>query len=405
MFINTKMAFEMIETYGSPLYVYDETILRKRCNELKNLLPGFNLKVNYSIKANSNPSLLKIILDEGLNVDAMSPGELYVEELAGFKSDRILYVCNNVSAEEMKYVIDRGIVISVDSLSQLELYGKINAGGRVAVRFNPGAFGTGHHEKVVTAGEKTKFGVQAEFADEVKAIVQKYKLKLVGINQHIGSLFLDEDKYVNGAKALLEIVKKFPGLEFVDFGGGFGVPYKSDEARLDLLALSKKLSAVLNEFIHEYDNKEIVFKIEPGRYIVAECGILLGQVYSTKQSYDKTYVGTDLGMNILVRPSMYDSYHEVEVFSKKEPSGRTKQVTVVGNICETCDVLAKERVLPEIHEGDILAVLNAGAYGHVMSSNYNCRLRPAEVLISESGDHQLIRKRDSFEDLVRNYMI
>jgi len=405
MFINTEMAFELIETYGSPLYVYDEVTLRKRCNELKNLLPGFNLKINYSIKANSNPSLLKIVLDEGLNVDAMSPGELYIEEMAGFPADKILYVCNNVSAEEMKPVIDRDIVISVDSLAQLEMYGKINAGGRVAVRFNPGSYGAGHHEKVITAGEKTKFGVQAEFADEVKAIVQRYNLKLVGINQHIGSLFLDEDKYINGAKALLEIVKQFPGLEFIDFGGGLGVPYKNDEARLDLSALSEKLSAVLEEFLREYDNKEVAFVIEPGRYIVAESGILLGQVHSTKQSYDKTYIGTDLGMNILVRPSMYDSYHEVEVFSKKEPTGKTKQVTIVGNICETCDVLAKDRILPEIHEGDIMAVLNAGAYGHVMSSNYNCRFRPAEVLIDKNGAYHLIRKRDTLEDLVRNYMI
>ncbi|WP_035267663.1 diaminopimelate decarboxylase [Desulfitibacter alkalitolerans] len=404
MFIDKKTAFELIETYGSPLYVYDETILRKRCNELKNLLPGLNLQVNYSIKANSNPHLLKIVLDEGLNVDAMSPGEIYVEELAGFTPDRIFYIGNNVSAEEMKYAIDRDILVSVDSLSQLELYGKINAGGRVAVRFNPG-FGAGHHEKVVTAGKNTKFGVQAEFVDEVKTILQKHALRLVGINQHIGSLFLDEDEYINGVKGLLEIIKQFPGLEFIDFGGGFGVPYKKSENRLDLLALSEKLSAVLNEFLHEYDNKEVVFKIEPGRYIAAECGILLGQVYSIKQNYDKTYIGTDLGMNVLVRPSMYDSYHEVEVLSKKEPGGLAKQVTVVGNICETGDIMAKERLLPEIHEGDILAVLNAGAYGHVMSTNYNFRLRPAEVLITESGAHRLIRKRDSFEDLVRNYCV
>lgn len=404
MFIDKKTAFELIETYGSPLYVYDEIILRKRCNELKNLLPGLNLQVNYSIKANSNPHLLKIVLDEGLDVDAMSPGEIYVEELAGFTPDRIFYISNNVSAKEMKYAIDRDILVSVDSLSQLELYGKINAGGRVAVRFNPG-FGAGHHEKVVTAGKNTKFGVQAEFVDGVKTILQKHALRLVGINQHIGSLFLDEDEYINGVRGLLEIIKQFPGLEFIDFGGGFGVPYKKGETRLDLQALSEKLSAVLNEFLHGHDNKEVVFKIEPGRYVVAECGILLGQVYSIKQNYDKTYIGTDLGMNVLVRPSMYDSYHEVEVLSKKDPSRLAKQVTVVGNICETGDIMAKDRLLPEIHEGDILAVLNAGAYGHVMSSNYNFRLRPAEVLITERGGHQLIRKRDSFEDLVRNYQL
>ena len=406
MFIDNKTAFELIETYGSPLYVYDETILRERCNEIKNLLPGLNLTINYSVKANSNLHLLKIILDEGLDVDALSPGEIYIEELAGFTPDRILYISNNISAEEMKYVIERGILLSVDSLSQLELFGKINPGGKIVVRLNPGSFGVGHHEKVVTAGANTKFGVQAEFADEVKAIVKKYDLKLVGINQHLGSLFLDEDKYIDGAKALLGIIKKeFPGLEFIDFGGGFGVPYKKEENRLDMKAMTEKFSAVLKDFISEYDNKDIVFRIEPGRYIAAECGILLGQVYSVKENHNKTYIGTDLGMNILVRPSMYDSYHGIEVFSKKEPSGLTKQVTVVGNICETGDILAKDRLLPEIHEGDILGVLNAGAYGHVMSSNYNWRLRPAEVLITKNGEHRLIRKRDSIEDLASHYLV
>ncbi|MEG6510583.1 diaminopimelate decarboxylase [Desulforamulus ruminis] len=403
MFINHNTAYELIEHYGSPLYVYDESILRNRCRELKNLLPGINCTVNYSAKANSNLEILKIILNEGLDVDAMSPGEIYIEQLAGFPVHRIFYIGNNVSAEEMKYAIEREILVSVDSLSQLELYGKINAGGAVAVRFNPGV-GAGHHEKVITAGRNTKFGVQADFADQVKEIVKKYQLKLVGINQHIGSLILNEDKYIQGVKGLLQIAKQFPNLQFIDLGGGLGVPYGEGEARLDLSMLAIKLSALLKEFLQNYDNKEVVFKIEPGRYLVAECGILLGQVYSIKENYEKTYIGTDLGMNVLVRPVLYDSYHQIEVIGKKERSGPLKPVTVVGNICESGDFIAKDRLLPEIREGDLLAVLNAGAYGYVMSSNYNCRLRPGEVLINADGSHRMIRRRDCFEDLVRHYV-
>lgn len=402
MFINNETALELIERYGSPLYVYDETILRSRCRELKNLLPGINCKINYSTKANSNLEILKIILAEGLDVDAMSPGEIYIEQSAGFPSDRIFYIGNNVSPEEMKYAIERDILVSVDSLSQLELYGKINRGGQVAVRFNPGV-GAGHNEKVVTAGKNTKFGVQADFVDSVKALLNKYELKLIGINQHIGSLFLDEDKYINGVKGLLQIAKQFPNLDFIDFGGGFGVPYKKDEDRLNLSQLAVKLSKVLKEFLLDFDNKEVVFKLEPGRYLVAECGILLGRVYSIKQNYEKTYIGTDLGMNVLARPVLYDSYHDIEVISKNGKGSNAKVVTVVGNICESGDIMAKDRLLPEISEGDLLAVMNAGAYGHVMSSNYNCRLRPAEVLMNANGSHRLVRRRDSFEDLVRNY--
>ena len=405
MFISNDMCFKLKEKYGTPLYVYSEEILRERCRDMKNLLSNRNVRINYSAKANTNLEILKIVREEGLDVDAMSPGEIYIEMMAGFGPEQISYIGNNVSAEEMKYAAERNILVSVDSLSQLETYGKINPGSRVAVRFNPG-IGAGHHEKVITAGKKTKFGVQKEFIEEVKALLKKYNLTLAGINQHIGSLFLDGKAYVDSVRQFLEIAGAFPSLSFIDLGGGFGVPYRPDEKPLDLKQLGKDLDKVIEEFLAEYPNKDVVFKIEPGRYIVAECGILLGTVHSVKKNYGNTYIGTDIGFNVLVRPVMYDSYHEVAVIRKNGDINDGEEVaTIVGNICETGDILAKDRLLPKADIDDIVVVFNAGAYGYTMSSNYNCRLRPAEVLIDRNGKDRLIRKRDTLESLAQNFII
>lgn len=394
----------LIEEFGSPLYVYNEKIFRERCRELKNLVTYPNFTVNYSVKANGNLSLVKIAKEEGLNVDAMSPGEIHLELTAGFDPSKILYISNNVSAEEMQFAIDKDILVSVDSLSQLELFGTINPGGSVCIRFNPGV-GAGHHEKVVTGGKKTKFGVDPNFVDDVKEILAKYKLTLVGINQHIGSLFMEGDKYIEGAQSLFNIAKNFDDLEFLDIGGGFGIPYNklAGQGRLDLKDLGKKMDAVFHKFAEDY-GKEITFKIEPGRYIAAECGTLLGQVYTTKTNYDMKYVGTDLGFNILKRPVMYDSHHDVEIYrTGDQVSSKNEKVNIVGNICESGDIIAKDRLLPEIFEGDVIGVLDSGAYGYCMASNYNNRLRPAEVLITEDGSTKLVRRRDTLEDIMRNF--
>lgn len=403
MFLSDERVFELIKKYGSPLYVYDENILRKSCRDMHDLLPNKNLRVNYSAKANSNLEILKIVRDEDIDVDAMSPGEIYVQKLAGYSSDKIFYIGNNVSKKEMQYAIDENVLVSVDSLSQLESFGQINPGGDVAVRFNPG-IGTGHHQKVVTAGKKTKFGVQKDFVPQVKELLEKYNLNLVGIDQHIGSLFLESDPYIKGVESLLEIAAQFPGLKFIDMGGGFGVPYHEGEGRLDLQELSDKLDKVLDDFLANYDNKDVIFKIEPGRYIPAECGVLLGEVYSVKDNYGKTYIGTDLGFNVLMRPVLYDSYHAVTIV-KADPNEEGEEVaTIVGNICESGDIIANERNIKKVSIGDVVVVGNAGAYGFAMSSNYNCRLKPAEVLIDKDGNDRLIRRRDTFEDIIRNFV-
>jgi diaminopimelate decarboxylase len=405
-FFGNTNPFQLIEKYGTPLYTYNENILRQRCRDLKELISYPNFTVNYSLKANSNLELIKIVRSEGLRADAMSPGEIYLNRLAGYKPEEILYISNNVSEEEFSYAIKEGVNISVDSVSQLEMFGKINPGGRVAFRVNPGV-GAGHHEKVRTAGQKTKFGIEMSSIPEVKKIIKEYKLRLIGINQHIGSLFMDSEAYLESTANILTIARQFDDLEFVDLGGGFGIPYKkqSDQPRLDLKILGGKLTEVIQSWVTEY-GKNIEFKIEPGRYIVAESSILLGKVYATKTNYNIKYIGTDLGFNVLIRPVMYDSHHDIEIYRGNDiPSLKEETVNIVGNICETGDIIAKDRKLPEIIENDILGVLDSGAYGYSMSSNYNSRLRPAEVLIQTDGNPRLIRRRDTLEDLVRNFKL
>ena len=405
-FFGNNDPVQLSEKYGTPLYVYNENILRERCRDLRGLISYSNFTVNYSPKANGNLELIKIVKSEGLRVDAMSPGEIFINMLAGYKPEEILYISNNVSEDEFRYAIAAGVKISVDSVSQLEMFGKINPGGRVAFRVNPGV-GAGHHEKVITAGQKTKFGIEMNSIPEVKRIIREYNLKLIGINQHIGSLFMDGEAYLQSTGNILSIARQFDDLEFVDLGGGFGIPYKkqSGQLRLDLKEMGGRLSKVIHTWVKEY-GKEIEFKIEPGRYIVAESGIILGKVNATKINYNIKYIGTDIGFNVLIRPVMYGSHHDIEIYRKNiVPSIKEETVNIVGNICETGDIIAKERKLPEIFQDDILGVLDSGAYGYSMSSNYNSRLRPAEVLIQSDGNLRLIRRRDTIDDLIRNFIL
>jgi diaminopimelate decarboxylase len=403
-FFEGNDVFELIREYQSPLYIYNEKILRTRCKEMKNLVTYDNFVPHYSIKANSNIHLLKIIREEGLHADVMSPGEIFLAKQSGFTSDELFFIPNNVVTEDMLYAIENKVITSVDSLSQLEMYGKLNPGGCVAIRFNPGV-GAGHHEKVVTAGKATKFGVSPEYIEDVKMLLKKYHLRLVGINQHIGSLFMDGDPYIRSTDSILEIAKNFDDLDFIDLGGGFGIPYhkQDNEPRLDMESLGEKLDELMHGFAKEY-GKKIQFQVEPGRYIPCECGILVGTVTALKENGGKKYIGTDIGFNVLQRPMVYDSHHDIEIYTMSEKTPNYDDFTVVGNICESGDILARDRRLAMPKEGDILALMDAGAYGYSMASPYNQRPRPAEILIQSNGMVKSIRKRDSFEDLIRNML-
>ena len=381
LFLTAKQTRQLLEQYGSPLYVYSEQILRQRCRDMVGMLPKDNAFVSYSVKANTNLTLLRIAHEEELHADAMSLGEVEMCRIAGFAPDEIFYVCNNVSAAEMKAVADRGIVVSVDAVSQMETFAKACPGGRAAVRVNT-EFGDGHSDKVITAGKKTKFGVQLCFMDDVRRAADAGGVKIVGLNQHIGSAVRDPSHYEAAANVLIDEALKFPELELID---------------LDAMhAMFERLRARLAA---EHPNgKNISIRIEPGRYVAAECGVLLGTVEAVKVNHEKTYVGTDIGFNDLIRPMLYDAYHTI-VFP--ESDGKAQPVTVTGNICESGDILAKDRELPLAKEGETVAVLTAGAYGFVMSSDYNCRMRPAEVLVSKDGTSRLIRRRETIDDVVR----
>jgi diaminopimelate decarboxylase len=395
----------LVSRFGSPLYVYNEDILRIRCREMQQLVDYPKYVANYSVKANANLKILEIVRDEGLSADAMSPGEIVFLEKAGFRPDQIFFVPNNVSADEIRFALDKGILVSLDSLSQLVMTGEIAPGSRVAIRINPGV-GAGHHEKVVTGGKKTKFGISADQLGDALRIAEKHRLKIVGVNQHIGSLFMEPSPYLLAAGNFFEMSRRFPDLELVDLGGGFGIPYHkiAGEGRLDLAALRQGLTRMVRSFVQS-TGRDIQVKIEPGRYIVAECGVLLGTVHALKENSGTLYAGTDMGFNNLARPVMYDSWHDMLAFRDGQPAGGQDQkiYTIVGNICESGDILARDRPMPPLMTGDIIAVLDAGAYGYSMSSNYNNRLRPAEVLIKTGGEPFLIRRRDTVEDLFRGF--
>ncbi len=402
-FFGSRTPHDLIAEFGSPLYVYNEGILRRSCREMRDLarLPGF--KASYSTKANANPHLLRIIREEGLHADAMSPGELAALRLAGFSRDEIFYVCNNVSREELAVAGRETALVGVDSLDQLELFGEANPGGRVMVRVNPG-IGAGHHKKVVTAGSDTKFGVLPEEFPRMRNILERHSLSLKGLNQHVGSLFLEPAPYLEAAATLLALSEEFADLEVLDFGGGFGIPYRKydNAARLDVKAVGRALEDLVLPWV-EKTGYAGSFITEPGRYVAAESALVLGTVHAAKNNGSVRYVGTDLGFTILARPMLYDSFHDLEVYPADGSARDILRQTVAGNICESGDILAHDRDIPECRKGDIVAALDAGAYGHSMSSNYNMRLRPAEVLIGADGAARLIRRRDSVEDLLRVY--
>lgn len=404
-FFGNSDAEQLVREYGSPLYVYNENILRERMREMEGLIENFPFTANYSIKANSNLEILKIALEMGLNADAMSPGEILLLQKAGYPAEKIFFIPNNVSPDEMRFAVERGIILSIDSLSQLETFGKHFPRGKCAVRLNPGV-GAGHNEKVVTAGKKTKFGIAEADLPQIFEIAKRYGLHIVGINQHVGSQILDTTPILEAVKNFLRLSESFDELEFIDFGGGFGIPYHklNDEARFPLEEYKKELAKVLSDYAAGKKNVPL-FKTEPGRYICAEGGVLLGRVHAVKTNSGKKYAGTDIGMNDLIRPELYDSWHDIEVIrSGKAVYGtETEEISVVGNICESGDIVAKERNLPKVEEGDIICVLDAGAYGYSMSSNYNMRLRPAEVLVRADGSHCLIRRRDTYEDLLDRF--
>ncbi len=404
LFIGDIAASDLVRKYGSPLYVYEEETIRARAKELKSLIPYKKLRVYYACKANTNPHIMRVIREEGCFVEVLSPGELMMAQKAGFTSDEMIFTSTSVTDDDMRFAIKNRVLVNCDSLSQLERYGKLNPKSSVSIRINPDV-GGGHHGHVITGGPESKFGIYFDKVDDAKKIAKKYGLSIIGIHQHIGSGILDMEKFMLAMSVLFKTAKQFENLEFLDFGGGLGVPYTPLQKRLDMKLLGKKMADMFSQFSKDY-GKDLTLCIEPGRYLVAESGFLLCTVNTLKETPAHKFAGVDTGFNHLIRPAMYGSYHQIIVADNVE--GKKSKIIVAGNICESGDVFTRteeglaDRDLPQIREGDVIAILNAGAYGFSMSSNYNTRARPLELLV-KGKDAKIIRKKEDAAYLMYGY--
>jgi diaminopimelate decarboxylase len=397
-FLGDVDVLDLCKEFGTPLYVYDLSVIREKIELLKKFISSCNPQTRflYSVKANYNLYLTKFLIEQGFGIDAVTIEEAKLALYCGCKAENIIYTECNMSDSEMDEAQKLGILINIGSLSRLEKFGAKYPGKHVCVRFNPN-IGAASHATNITGGPESKFGIQFEFLDKILEIVKKYDLRLVGIHEHLGSGWLKIKEPLIAVEFLLMLAQKIPDLEFLDFGGGFGVPYKSNRSSLDLESLGKEIERKLIVFKKKYD-KEVKLIFEPGRFLVAESGHLLTQVTTLKTSTSQiVYAGTDSGMNQLVRVAMYGSYHHM--INVSNPSGVGKSYHICGNVCESADFFAKRRRISEIREGDILSIEVAGAYGMSMASNYQFRSLPAEVVIDGNKVIQ-VRKRQSFEDLI-----
>lgn len=383
--------------FGTPVYVYDSETIKAQYEKLKGAFPKLDVKIKYATKALSNLAVLKYVHSLGAGLDAVSIQEVELGLMAGFKPEDIMYTPNGVSFEEIKEGIEKGVTINIDNISILEQFGNQYHGSvPVCIRLNPHLMAGGNH-KISTGHIDSKFGISILQTRHLLRVIETYKIKVVGLHMHTGSDILDATVFLNGAKLLFDLAKDFKELEFIDFGSGFKVPYHESDVQVDLQDLGTKISKAFKEFCADY-GRDLQLWFEPGKYIVSESGLLLVKTNVVKTTPATVFVGVDSGMNHLIRPMMYDAYHDIVNISNIK--GTKRVYTIVGYICET-DTFGWDRKLDEVKEGDILAIKNAGAYGFAMSSNYNSRFRPAEVLIYKGKPH-LIRKRETMEDITRN---
>lgn len=385
------------QKYGTPVYVYDAQIIDQRVDALKNAFADIdNIELLYAIKANPNPHIVKRITSHGIGIDAVSLEEVQLALYCGIAAEKILYTGNNMSDTEMDAVHELGVLLNIGSLSRLKTYGERHPGANVCIRVNPNV-GSASHESNITGGPDSKFGISYADVDRAQAVAETYNLNIIGLHQHIGSGWLHIAEPLLALDVILDIAKDIPHLSFIDLGGGFGVPYHPGDEPLDLSELGKRIAQRLSTFFIQYGSAPKL-RIEPGRFLVAESGTLLTQVTAIKQSIrGHRIVGTDTGMHHLIRPAFYGSYHHIR--NASNPDGEKQLYDVVGNVCECADFFAKDRELPEVREGDILAIETAGAYGMSMASHYQCRALPAEILLNDR-EITVIRERETFDDIL-----
>ena len=388
--------------FGTPLYVYEEEVIRGQCRLFRESFAAAAPDIHYAMKANFNPAILAIVRHEGLFIDAVSPFEVRLALEVGFPPEQILFTGNNTSEEELRFCLERGVPLNVGSLTELERFGRLSPGGRVGLRINPDV-GAGHHGHVITGGPHSKFGIYHTEREAIAEHLRRHGLTLTGIQSHIGTGILRTAEMLAAMEIILNTARGFEALEFIDFGGGFGIPYRPDQEPLELTGLGRAMCERFASFRSEY-GRPIKMKLEPGRYLVAQAGSLLVRVTNVQSTPAHTFVGTDSGFNHLIRPAMYGAYHEV--VNASVVAGEAAEVVVAGNICESGDVFTQgpggevlTRDLPPAAVGDLLVIHDVGAYGASMSSNYNSRPLAAEVLVDGDAT-RLIRRRQTVEELL-----
>ncbi|GGX09229.1 diaminopimelate decarboxylase [Aquimarina muelleri] len=395
--MENKNLLAIANEFGSPVYVYDSSKIISQYNRLSDAFKEVKqLKLNYAVKALSNLAILKLINSLGAGLDTVSIQEVELGLKAGVKPKNIVFTPNGVSLEEIEEVSSLGVQINIDNLSILEQFGTKHPDTPVCIRMNPHVM-AGGNSKISVGHIDSKFGISIHQIPHILRIVQNTGMRINGIHMHTGSDILDIEVFLRACEILFETAMNFKNLDFIDFGSGFKVPYKSGDIETNIEEFGFKMTKRFNSFCKEY-GKNLTLGFEPGKFLVSEAGYFLAKVNVIKQTTSTVFAGIDSGFNHLIRPMFYNSHHEI--INITNPEGKERFYSVVGYICET-DTFATNRRISEITEGDIVAFKNAGAYCFSMSSNYNSRYRPAEVLWHE-GEAHLIRKRETFNDLIKN---
>ncbi len=388
------ISFESLaKSFGTPLYIYDAEKIASQINVLRTAFENINIK--YAAKALTNVSILHFMKQQGVGVDVVSVQEAQIALKAGFVPDDIMFTPNCVDFEEIVQAVEMRLTINLDNLPVLEKFGaKYHNEYPCVLRLNPDILAGGNY-KISTGHSLSKFGISIHSVNEIKSIVERYDVRILGLHIHTGSELTDLDVFMKMADILFGLAGDFAHLQFLDFGGGLKVAYSQGDSSTDVVELGKRLSKAFGDFKVK-QGCDLKLWMEPGKFLVSDAGFLLVKVNVVKITPKVTFVGVDSGLNHLIRPMMYDAYHTIVNVSN--PSGPIGTYTVVGNICET-DTFGSDRELNEVREGDLLVIQNAGAYGYSMASNYNSRLRPAEVMIL-NGEAKLIRHRDTLEQIL-----
>ncbi len=398
--LSAQQLIDIADEFGTPVYVYHAERIAGQYKKLQKAFKNCNARFFYACKSLTNVNVLKYIQSLGASLDCVSVNEVKLGLMAGFDPRNILYTPNCVDFEEIVEVKELGVNINIDNISILEQFGnRFGNSYPVCIRLNPHIMAGGNY-KISTGHIDSKFGISIHQMRHIERIVKTTQLNVTGIHMHTGSEIKDIKVFLLGLDVMFETATHFPNLEFIDLGSGFKVPYQPGDAETDVNTLGEKVAQAFEAFEKETGRKLQVW-FEPGKYLVSQCGYFVVKTNVIKQTPAAVFAGVNSGFNHLIRPMMYDAYHHIENISN--PKGAERIYNVVGNICET-DTFAWDRKLHEVREGDYLVFYNAGAYGFEMSSNFNSRLKPAEVLLKD-GVAKLIRRRDNFEDLLRNQLI